>query len=160
MLIRSESPSSEFLGMASDRRLLSWFSSYAQQTPSLLRFLANPLSSLTLPSMYLYTSVVAAKETDSVLEAMRLMSEEGVSTIAVIDEKTGRLLSAVSVSDIGKVSLLPQRIVHRSSVHFQRSSCRPRVIRSCQLPCTSLCLALRYAEVVCARFILGLHPEC
>ncbi|KAI0918330.1 hypothetical protein AcW1_009758 [Taiwanofungus camphoratus] len=103
VLIRSESPSSEFLGMASDRRLLSWFSSYAQQTPSLLRFLANPLSSLTLPSMYLYTSVVAAKETDSVLEAMRLMSEEGVSTIAVIDEKTGRLLSAVSVSDIGKI---------------------------------------------------------
>lgn len=34
---------------------------------------------------------------------MRLMSEEGVSSIAVIDEELGKLLSAVTVTDIGKV---------------------------------------------------------
>lgn len=33
---------------------------------------------------------------------MKLMSDEGVSTIAVVEED-GRLLSAVSVSDVGKV---------------------------------------------------------
>lgn len=34
---------------------------------------------------------------------MKLMSEEGVSSIAVVDERSGNLLSAVSVTDIGKV---------------------------------------------------------
>jgi CBS domain-containing protein len=35
---------------------------------------------------------------------MKLMSEEGVSSVAVVEEETGTLLSAVSVTDIGKVS--------------------------------------------------------
>jgi hypothetical protein len=34
---------------------------------------------------------------------MKLMSEEGVSSVAVLDEDSGALLSAVSVTDIGKV---------------------------------------------------------
>jgi hypothetical protein len=38
-----------------------------------------------------------------VLDAMKLMSEEGVSSVAVVDEETSMLLSAVSVTDIGKV---------------------------------------------------------
>lgn len=89
--------------MISDNRLLAWFTSYAQQNAAFLRYLTNPLSSLALPSMYLYMSVVAARSADTVLDAMQLMSEQGVSTIAVIEEETGNLLSAVSVSDIGKV---------------------------------------------------------
>jgi len=48
---------------------------------------------------------VATVSTDSVLDAMKLMSEEGVSSVAVLDEETGTLLSAVSVTDIGKVRL-------------------------------------------------------
>ena len=36
---------------------------------------------------------------------MKLMSEEGVSSVAVVEEETGNLLSAVSVTDIGKVSV-------------------------------------------------------
>lgn len=36
---------------------------------------------------------------------MMLMSEEGVSSIAVLDEESSALLSAVSVTDIGKVRL-------------------------------------------------------
>ncbi|KAI0760611.1 hypothetical protein C8Q74DRAFT_242298 [Fomes fomentarius] len=92
-----------YLGLVSDRSLLSWFTNFAQRTPPLLRFLSVPLASLSLPSLYLYTSVVAAKASDRVLDAMRLMSEEGVSSVAVVDDETGGLLSAVSVTDIGKV---------------------------------------------------------
>ena len=46
------------------------------------------------------------KMTDSrtVLDAMRVMSEEGVSSLAVVDEMTGGLVGAVSVVDVGKVS--------------------------------------------------------
>jgi len=39
----------------------------------------------------------------TVLTAMKLMSDEGVSSAAVIEEDTGILLSAVSVTDIGKI---------------------------------------------------------
>ena len=89
--------------MVSDRHLLSWFSSYARETPSLQQFFSNSLQSLPLPSLNIHSSVVAAKSTWPVLDAMKLMSEEGVSSVAVLDEESGALLSAVSVTDIGKV---------------------------------------------------------
>lgn len=101
--------------MVSDRGLLSWFYSYAVGTPSLLQFLSNPLHSLSLPSMNLYSTVIAATSSDSVLDAMKLMSEEGVSSIAVLEEETGSLLSAVSVTDVGKV------ISHQVSFLFSKS---------------------------------------
>lgn len=91
--------------MVSDRRLLDWFASYAKETPSLQHFLSNSLHSLSLPSLNIYTSVVATTSNDTVLDAMMLMSEEGVSSVAVIDDETGNLLSAVSVTDIGKVGV-------------------------------------------------------
>ncbi|KAL7277121.1 hypothetical protein ACG7TL_008966 [Trametes sanguinea] len=103
VLIQSASSPSEYLGMVSDRALLSWLTTYAQKTPSLLKYLSAPLATLPLPSMYLYMSVVAAKASDTVLDAMKLMSEEGVSSVAVVDDESGGLLSAVSVTDIGKV---------------------------------------------------------
>ncbi|KZT66231.1 hypothetical protein DAEQUDRAFT_813679 [Daedalea quercina L-15889] len=106
VLIQSET-ASDFLGMVSDRQLLSWFTAFCQSSSSFLRYLTNPLGSLCLPSMYLYFSVIAAKANESVLDAMKLMSEEGVSTVAVV-EQDGRLLSAVSVSDIGKL-VVPQQ---------------------------------------------------
>ena len=83
--------------------MLSWFASYAQRTPTLHRFLSVPLTSLSLPSLHLYSSVVAAKAGDSVLDAMRLMSDEGVSSVAIVDDETGGVLSAVSVTDVGKI---------------------------------------------------------
>lgn len=43
------------------------------------------------------------------LDAMRLMSEQGVSCVAVLQEDGG-LLSAISVTDIGKASLLAGEI--------------------------------------------------
>lgn len=104
-LICAPPPSSDYLGFVSDRSLLSWFTSRANQTASLHAFLTNSLSSLNLPSLYLYTSVVAASATKSVLDAMKLMSDEGVSSVAVIEEENGALLSAVSVRDVGRVRI-------------------------------------------------------
>lgn len=89
--------------MISDRRLLSWFSSYASQSSSFQSYLSNPLHSLNLPSLNLDDAVIAATSKSTVLDAMKLMSEEGVSSIGVVDEETERLLSAISVTDIGKV---------------------------------------------------------
>ena len=103
-MVKAASPSQDFLGIVSDRSLLEWFTVQAQKTPSLANFLSTPLSFLMLPSLYLYSAVVAAKATDTVLDAMRLMSDYGVSSVAVIQDEGGGLLSAVSVTDIGKVS--------------------------------------------------------
>ncbi|KAH9848714.1 hypothetical protein C2E23DRAFT_871030 [Lenzites betulinus] len=103
VLIQAPFSTSEYLGMVSDRGLLSWLAKYAQKTPTLLRYLSVPLATLALPSLYLYLSVIAAKASDSVLDAMKLMSDEGVSSIAVVDDETGGLLSAVSVTDIGRI---------------------------------------------------------
>lgn len=40
---------------------------------------------------------------NSVLDAMRMMSDLGVSSVAVLEEEGGALLSAVSVTDISQV---------------------------------------------------------
>ena len=89
--------------MVSDRRLLAWFDTYARDTPSFQKYLSNPISTLSLPSFNLNTAVVAAPSSATILDAMKLMSEQGVSSIAVVEEQNGNLLSAVSVTDIGKV---------------------------------------------------------
>ncbi|KAF8966633.1 hypothetical protein BDZ97DRAFT_1917442 [Flammula alnicola] len=102
-LIQSSVNPEEFVGMVSDRRLLSWFDSYARDTPSFKRYLSNPIQSLSLPSLKLNTAVVAASSSGTILDAMKLMSEQGVSSVAVVDENSGTLLSAVSVTDIGKM---------------------------------------------------------
>lgn len=103
MLIQGASPSNDFLGIVSDRGLLAWFASYAQKTPSFTQFLSNSLDSFGLPFINLFSSVVASSATGTVLDAMKMMSEEGVSSIAILEEESGMLLSAVSVTDIGKV---------------------------------------------------------
>ena len=104
-IIQGEPAQNSFIGIVSDRSLLSWLAKQARETSSLHSFLSNSLSSLNLPSLYLYSSVVAAKASDSVLDAMVLMSDQGVSSIAVLEEENGGLLSAVSVTDVGKVRL-------------------------------------------------------
>lgn len=89
--------------MASDHRLLKWFALYARETPSFQKYISNPIHSLSLPSLNLNDAVVSATSSKTVLDAMKLMSEEGVSSIAVVEDSSGILLSAVSVTDIGKV---------------------------------------------------------
>ena len=39
------------------------------------------------------------------IDAMRMMSEEGVSSIAVVDEESGMVIGGVSVTDVGRVSV-------------------------------------------------------
>jgi len=102
-LIRSPDNPDEFIGIVSDRSILAWFDSYGRATPSFKKYLSNPIQSLSLPSLNLNAAVISASSSAPVLDAMKLMSEEGVSSIAVVDEHSGNLLSAVSVTDIGKV---------------------------------------------------------
>ena len=139
-LVLVQSPigsSSTHIGIISDRRLLAYFASFARPQPtspssspvlaspisvrsasfnsptsSFLRYLNNPLSSLSLPSLNLYSEVVAVTAGDTVLNAMKVMSELGVSSVAVVHEDTGNLLSAVSVTDIGKVSCIDLHLRH------------------------------------------------
>ncbi|KAG2038377.1 hypothetical protein BDR03DRAFT_1009852 [Suillus americanus] len=76
--------------------------------------LSCPLHSLTLPSLQVYTSVIAATSSSTVLDAMRLMSDCGVSSVAVVDDGGGGcgavygywggLTRALSVTDIGKLA--------------------------------------------------------
>ncbi|KAF7318884.1 hypothetical protein HMN09_00224000 [Mycena chlorophos] len=98
VLIRSPD-STSFLGFVSDTRLLTWFGEYA---PAAI-YLETPLSHLHLPSLHLFSMVVTATSSSTVLDAMRLMSEQGVSSVAVLEDESGVLLSAVSVTDIGRV---------------------------------------------------------
>ena len=102
-LIRSSDNPQEFIGMVSDHHLLKWFAQYARETPSFQEYLSNPIQSLSLPSLDLNNAVVSATSSKKILDAMKLMSEEGVSSIAVVEDRNGILLSAVSVTDIGKV---------------------------------------------------------
>ena len=88
------------------RRALDWFASQAEKDSTFLRYLSNTLSSLPLPSLYLYSSVVAVTASSTVLDAMSLMSDEGVSSVAVTVGEDDRLLSTISVTDIAKVCLL------------------------------------------------------
>ncbi|OCB86585.1 hypothetical protein A7U60_g6262 [Sanghuangporus baumii] len=118
ILIRSSSSpesstsTSQFLGFISDRSLLSYFHAQAQTSAPLSRFLNNGLHSLTLPSINLRTAVVSCAASARVLDAMALMSEEGVSSVAVVEDSPASgvaspgqmtLLSAISVTDIGKI---------------------------------------------------------
>lgn len=107
VLVRApEGSPHSFQGFVSDACLLSWLRNQASdQLPSLESYLSQPLKAFPIHSLELYSSVVSAKSSETLLEAMLLMSEEGVSSVAVMDDLTGQLLSAVSVTDVGKVCL-------------------------------------------------------
>ncbi|KAF8474400.1 hypothetical protein DFH94DRAFT_636020 [Russula ochroleuca] len=125
VLVKSPAGSSEsHLGMISDRRLLAYFSAFArsssgalpplpsiQPSSSFLRYVSNPLSLLPLPSLNLHSEVVAVHSGNTVLDAMGKMSELGVSSVAVLVEEGGSLLSAVSVTDIGQM-VVPSQSNH------------------------------------------------
>jgi len=132
VLVKSPVGSSEsHLGMISDRRLLSYFSAFArssngaapplpsiQPSSSFLRYVSNPLSSLPLPSLNLHSEVVAVHSSNTVLDAMRMMSDLGVSSVAVLEEG-GTLLSAVSITDIGQ-TVVPSQSNQILSMNIQQ----------------------------------------
>jgi hypothetical protein len=147
VLVSSPPPSVDYLGMVSDRGVLSWFYSHAKETPALQQFLSNSLNQLSMPSLNIYASVIAAPSTATVLDAMKLMSDQGVSNVAVLDDETGTLLSAVSVTDIGKVSRFLTFLVSRKYCFFSdtvRSSYLLKAIIFCQRLCINLYLTSKY----------------
>ncbi|KAF5357214.1 hypothetical protein D9756_006365 [Leucocoprinus leucothites] len=108
----SASSSPQVIGMISDKHLLSFFSSYASTSPTsssitalppLQRFTSRALYEIPHPLLNLHRTVVAASSVATVMDAMRLMSEEGVSSVAVVDEESGMVIGGVSVTDIGRV---------------------------------------------------------
>lgn len=52
---------------------------------------------------------------------MKLMSDGGVSSVAVVDDETGQLLSAVSATDIGKVG-------HQHPRHLSPTEHDPQIV--------------------------------
>ncbi|KAG8976509.1 cell separation during budding, partial [Tulasnella sp. 427] len=91
-------------GLVEDRQLVRWFMEHASEHAPLITALSSPLSELTfIPSIALPRPVVSCSSDDTILDAMDTMSNEGVSSVAVMDVLTGNLLSAISVTDIGKI---------------------------------------------------------
>ena len=92
------------VGMISDKRLLSFFSSLSSSA-AFQRFTSKPLYEFSYTPLNLRRAVVAANSVATVIDAMRMMSEEGVSSIAVVDEESGMVIGGVSVTDVGRVSV-------------------------------------------------------
>ena len=145
VLVKSPTSPAEFLGVVTDRGALSWFASHAPKDSTFLRYLSNTLSSLPLPSLYLYSSVVAVTPSSTVLDAMSLMSDEGVSSVAVTVEDE-RLLSAITVTDIAKVGILGDDFVIHCINVTRRSLFHPRTVRYCLCPSTILSQKSRYSD--------------
>lgn len=110
VLIRTNCDPPSYLGFVTDRSLLAYFHSHSQFSAALNRYLSNPLHSLSLPCLNLKSAVVYSTASDTVQDAMKLMSEQGVSSVAIVEDNPTaqlmNLLSAVSVTDIGKVCAL------------------------------------------------------
>ncbi|KAL7412689.1 hypothetical protein BDY24DRAFT_392381 [Mrakia frigida] len=100
ILLLPPTPSSTqpFAGLLSDRHLLRHIHNSTSQHLGSSSILSHTLAQLKLGSH----DVVKMADSRTVLDAMRVMSEEGVSSLAVVDEMTGGLVGAVSVVDIGK----------------------------------------------------------
>ncbi|KIO21822.1 hypothetical protein M407DRAFT_28589 [Tulasnella calospora MUT 4182] len=91
-------------GLVEDRQLVRWFTEHASEHAPLVTALSSPLSELTfIPSIAFPRPVVSCSSDDTILDAMDTISNEGVSSVAVVDVLTGNLLSAISVTDIGKI---------------------------------------------------------
>ncbi|EJD51116.1 hypothetical protein AURDEDRAFT_111788 [Auricularia subglabra TFB-10046 SS5] len=93
-----EDEAHQLLGIVSDMRLVEWFMTNASTHHGLASVLIAPLT--TLPGIYQHP-VISCSSDDTLLDAMRLLSEQGVSSVAVVDP-LGMLLSAISVRDIGR----------------------------------------------------------
>ncbi|KAJ3554529.1 hypothetical protein NP233_g12404 [Leucocoprinus birnbaumii] len=118
--------SANIVGMISDKHLLSFFASYitsssplsptpnipsttSTSSPPLQRFTSRALLEVSYSLLDIHRVVVAASSVATVMDAMRLMSEEGVSSVAVVDEENGMVIGGVSVTDIGRV-VVPSQI--------------------------------------------------
>lgn len=86
-------------GVLSDRRFVRWLADDENKFPDVVSTLALPLCDLEIG---VSKPVVSLACEATVLDAMQLMSDESVSSVAVVDASRA-LLSAVSVTDVGKL---------------------------------------------------------
>lgn len=93
----------------SDRHTLLWLIKSVSRlsSPSIEPLLSAPLSALQITM----NDVVFIPSNSSVLEAMTLMSSDGLSSLPIVDAVTGCLLSIVSVNDIGKVGPISEALL-------------------------------------------------
>ena len=90
-------------GIISDRQALTWFVTRGTVSePKLEPFLSSSLSVLSIST----PDVISLPLDALVMDAMRMMSEEGLSSLPVVHPSSGELISAVSVNDIGRVRYL------------------------------------------------------
>ncbi|EIN08199.1 hypothetical protein PUNSTDRAFT_44773 [Punctularia strigosozonata HHB-11173 SS5] len=110
VLIYGDDSSKPWIGFVSDRKVLSYLGEHAKRTRSLQAYFENPLNRLALPSLNLFASIVATTADSTTLEAMKLMNDEGVSSVAVLEEVNGTLLSAIVVpSQSNEILTMPLR---------------------------------------------------
>ncbi|KAG8770363.1 cell separation during budding [Ceratobasidium sp. 428] len=90
-------------GIITDSALVKFFASTHDTitaSPVIAQVLASSLIDLGVITP---PPIVSASPDSTVLDAMTLMSQEGVSSIAVFDPDVGVLMSAVTVTDIGQL---------------------------------------------------------
>ncbi|KAH8982908.1 hypothetical protein EDB92DRAFT_1892725, partial [Lactarius akahatsu] len=105
------------LGVISDPRLFVFFSAFARSSgaamPPLpeIQLLALCLGTPSLPSLNLHFEVVAVHSRKSVLDAMRMMSDLGVDSVAILEEERCLFIRSYhkSSSDQGSILLLATR---------------------------------------------------
>lgn len=98
-----EGPEQELKGIITDSALVKYFASKHDTittSPVISQALASSLIDLGVITP---PPIVSASPDSTVLDAMTLMSREGVSSIAVFDPDVGVLISAVTVTDIGQL---------------------------------------------------------
>lgn len=89
----------EYPAMISNMGLLGWLVEQAHNIEVLKRVLEEPVSALELGSK----QVTSCLSTETVLDAMKIMSEQGLSSIAILDDKSGDLMSTITVTDIARI---------------------------------------------------------
>lgn len=98
-----EGPEQQIKGIITDGALVKFFASNHEivtVSPVISQVLASSLIDLGVITP---PPIVSASPDSTVLDAMTLMSQEGVSSIAVFDPDVGVLMSAVTVTDIGQL---------------------------------------------------------
>ncbi|KAJ1310856.1 hypothetical protein OPQ81_009374 [Rhizoctonia solani] len=100
-----EGPEQQLKGIITDSTLVKYFASNHDKmttSPVITQVLSTPLLELGVITP---PPIVSASPDSTVLDAMTLMSREGVSSIAVLDPgpDIGVLVSAVTVTDIGQL---------------------------------------------------------
>ncbi|KAK9452628.1 hypothetical protein V1511DRAFT_507428 [Dipodascopsis uninucleata] len=111
-LLITSSAESDFVGVVSQRRLIKFLWENARRFPSLEPLFAQSLMDLGIGNTEKVISIIGDKP---VIEALSIMHEESISSIAVTDQE-GNLLGNISVVDV-------KHLTKSTSAHLLHSSC-------------------------------------